>query len=184
MEISPHQQHTLRDNRPLIVTRSAQARNPAAGWGYVRSPIGHATGVDAAQGGDQDSRTQVIELDGDPDAPSRGRHAVTEVLDRWGCEPGTREDLLLVVSELVTNAVVHGAEPIVVTMVRAPGRFRVEVTDGATESSPHNNPRPAADAENGRGLSVVTRLAVAWGWRASPGRGKTVWAELPLTHAS
>jgi hypothetical protein len=30
---------------------------------------------------------------------------------------------------------------------------------------------------------VVTRLAVAWGWRASPGRGKTVWAELPLTIA-
>ena len=140
--------------------------------------------MDAAQGGDQVRRTQVIELDGDKDAPARGRHAVTEVLDGWGCEPGTREDLLIVVSELVTNAVVHGAEPIVVTMVREPERVRVEVTDGATGSSPHNNPRPPKDAENGRGLSVVTRLAVAWGWRATPGRGKTVWAELPLRHAS
>lgn len=126
----------------------------------------------------------MIELDGDPDAPARGRHAVTEVLDRWGCGPATREDMLLVVSELVTNAVVHGAEPIVVTMVRASERIRVEVTDGATESSPHSKLRPPADAENGRGLSVVTQLAVAWGWRASPGRGKTVWAELPLTLAS
>lgn len=126
----------------------------------------------------------MIELDGDPDAPSRGRHAVTEVLDAWGCPPDVREDLLLVVSELVTNAVVHGAEPIRVTMVRAEQRVRVEVTDGATESSPRGNPRPSADAENGRGLSVVTRLAVAWGWRASPGRGKTVWAELPLRDAS
>ena len=126
----------------------------------------------------------MIELDGDPDAPSRGRHAVTAVLDEWGCEPGAREDLLLVVSELVTNAVVHGAEPIRVTMVRAPERVRVEVTDGAAASSPHGNPRPPTDAETGRGLSVVTRLAVAWGWRASPGRGKTVWAELPLTIAS
>ncbi len=134
--------------------------------------------------GDEVARTQVIELDGDPDAPARARHAGTEVLDRWGCAPETREDLLLVLSELVTNAVVHGAEPIVVTMVRVPDRIRVEVTDGATESSPHNNPRPSADAENGRGLSVVTRLAVAWGWRASPGRGKTVWAELPLRDAS
>jgi anti-sigma regulatory factor (Ser/Thr protein kinase) len=140
--------------------------------------------VDAAQGAGRTARTQVIELDGDADAPSRGRQAVTAVLDDWGCAPGTREDLLLVVSELVTNAVVHGAEPIVVTMVRAAERVRVEVTDGATESSPHTNPRPAADAENGRGLSVVTRLAVAWGWRASPGNGKTVWAELPLTLAS
>jgi anti-sigma regulatory factor (Ser/Thr protein kinase) len=140
--------------------------------------------VDAAQHGDRSGTTRVIELDGDHDAPSRGRHAVTEVLDGWGCESGTREDLLLVVSELVTNAVVHGAEPIVVTMVRAPERVRVEVTDGADRSSPHGNPRPAADAENGRGLAVVTRLAVAWGWRATPGSGKTVWAELPIKLAS
>jgi anti-sigma regulatory factor (Ser/Thr protein kinase) len=139
--------------------------------------------VDGAQDASARPRPEVIELDGDPDAPSRGRHAVTAVLDRWGCEPDTREDLLLVVSELVTNAVVHGAEPIRVTMVRAPQRVRVEVTDGAAASSPHGNPRPPKDAETGRGLSVVTRLALAWGWRASPGRGKTVWAELPLTIA-
>jgi anti-sigma regulatory factor (Ser/Thr protein kinase) len=139
--------------------------------------------VDGAHDGDV-PRTQVIELDGDPDAPARGRHAVTAMLDEWGCEPDTREDLLLVVSELVTNAVVHGAEPIRVTMVRAGERIRVEVTDGAAAASPHGNPRPPTNAETGRGLSVVTRLAVAWGWRASPGAGKTVWAELPLTVAS
>ena len=139
--------------------------------------------MDGAQDEREVPRTQVIELDGDADAPSRGRHAVTAVLDEWGCEAGIREDLLLVVSELVTNAVVHGAEPIRVTMVRAAERVRVEVTDGAAAASPHGNPRPPTDAETGRGLSVVTRLAVAWGWRASPGRGKTVWAELPLTIA-
>jgi anti-sigma regulatory factor (Ser/Thr protein kinase) len=122
----------------------------------------------------------VIELDGDPDAPARGRHAVTAVLDGWGCAPDTREDLLLVVSELVTNAVVHGAEPIRVTMVRAPARIRVEVTDGAPDAPPRSDRRPGADAENGRGLAVVTRLAVAWGWRNTPGAGKTVWAELPM----
>lgn len=121
----------------------------------------------------------MIELDADHDAPSRGRHAVIAVLDGWGCEPAAREDLLLVVSELVTNAVVHGAEPIKVTVVRVSERVRVEVTDGASSSSPQTNPRPATDAETGRGLAVVTRLALAWGWRATPGNGKTVWAELP-----
>jgi anti-sigma regulatory factor (Ser/Thr protein kinase) len=123
--------------------------------------------------------TEVIHLGADADAPARGRHAVTEVLAGWGCAESAREDLALVVSELVTNAVVHGAEPIVVTVVRAPERVRVEVTDGLSDASPHNN-RASPDAETGRGLSVVTRLACAWGWRATPGRGKTVWAEVPL----
>jgi len=125
---------------------------------------------------------EVIELDSDPDAPARGRHALTEVLAGWGCAESTREDLLLVVSELVTNAVLHGAEPIVVTVMRAQERVRVEVTDGLSDASPHNN-RAAPHAETGRGLSVVTRLACAWGWRATPGRGKTVWAEVPLPRA-
>ncbi len=150
------------------------------GSGIARALAGQVRGVDGRHGGDQVSSTRVIELDGDADAPSRGRHAVTAVLEEWGCAPDTRGDLLLVVSELVTNAVVHGAEPIVVTVVRGTERFRVEVTDGAAESSPHNNRHAPATAENGRGLSVVTRLAAAWGWRASPGRGKTVWAELPV----
>jgi anti-sigma regulatory factor (Ser/Thr protein kinase) len=135
--------------------------------------------VDASHGVDGVGGTEVIELDGDPDAPARGRHALSEILDGWGFAEPAREDVLLVVSELVTNAVLHGAEPIVVTVVRAAERVRVEVTDGATDASPHSN-RVPPEAETGRGLSVVTRLAAAWGWRASPGRGKTVWAELPL----
>ena len=126
------------------------------------------------------ARTEVFELDADPDAPARSRHAVTEVLTGWGCAESAQDDLLLVVSELVTNAVVHGAEPIVVTVVHASERVRVEVTDGLSDASPHTN-RAAPDAETGRGLSVVTRLASAWGWRASPGHGKTVWAEVPLS---
>ncbi|HEX6755300.1 MAG TPA: ATP-binding protein [Mycobacteriales bacterium] len=122
---------------------------------------------------------QVIELDGDPDAPSRGRHAAERVLIAWGCEDPAREDLLLVVSELVTNAVLHGAEPIVVTLVRDFERVRVEVTDAAPDSSPYSS-RVTNESVAGRGLSVVTRLAAAWGWRADPGTHKTVWAELPL----
>jgi anti-sigma regulatory factor (Ser/Thr protein kinase) len=138
--------------------------------------------VDRPQQTDGGGATQVIELDGDPDAPARGRHAVAAVLAGWGCEDPAREDLLLVVSELVTNAVLHGAEPIVVTVVREQERVRVEVTDAASDSSPYSS-RVTKESTAGRGLSVVTRLAAAWGWRADPGTGKTVWAELPLRAA-
>ena len=82
---------------------------------------------------------RVIELDGDPDAPARGRHAAEGVLSSWGCEDPAREDMLLVVSELVTNAVLHGAEPIVVTLVQGPDRVRVEVTDASPDSTPYSS---------------------------------------------
>ena len=138
--------------------------------------------MDRPQRTDGGGGAQVIELDGDPDAPARGRHAVAAVLADWGCVDPAREDLLLVVSELVTNAVLHGAEPIVVTVVREHERVRVEVTDAAPDSSPYSS-RVTKESTAGRGLSVVTRLAAAWGWRADPGTGKTVWAELPLRAA-
>ena len=50
----------------------------------------------------------------------RGARPPRRQLAKWDCKPGARDDLLLAVSELVTTAVVHGAEPIRVTMVRAP----------------------------------------------------------------
>ena len=138
--------------------------------------------MDEPQRNDEGGAARVIELDGDADAPARGRHAVEGVLTSWGCEDPAREDMLLVVSELVTNAVLHGAEPIVVRLVREPERVRVEVTDADPNSSPYSS-RVTKESTAGRGLAVVTRLAAAWGWRADPGARKTVWAELPLKAA-
>ena len=86
------------------------------------------------------------------------------------------DDVALVVSELVTNAVVHGDGDITLHVVGTDGGVRVEVGD----DNPDIARLPLDDkpsAESGRGLLLVSRLATDWGVRpAAP--GKVVWAEL------
>ena len=81
-------------------------------------------------------------------------------------------DLLLVVSELVTNAVLH-ARTTARFVLRWDGRCaRVEVTDG--DRQPPRVP-VEAPAVGGRGLFLVDRLSSEWGSDPAPS-GKTVWA--------
>ncbi|MEU1012238.1 ATP-binding protein [Streptomyces sp. NPDC005890] len=83
----------------------------------------------------------------------------------------------LVASELITNAVVHGAGPITVTLSNRPGRLVIDVLDGDPSV-----PRPGCaqvDDEHGRGLALVRLLAAHCAWEPA-GRGKRVWAELAL----
>jgi anti-sigma regulatory factor (Ser/Thr protein kinase) len=89
-------------------------------------------------------------------------------------------DLPLLVSELVTNACVHGAEPIYIHLDVANGRVRVEVEDG----SPVMPKVKRSDKRStvGRGLLIVEALSRAWG-AESTGAGKVVWAEVPIRPA-
>ncbi|MFJ4921998.1 ATP-binding protein [Streptomyces sp. NPDC088725] len=100
----------------------------------------------------------------------------------------------LVVSELVTNAVLHTASSkISCEMHVLPGRVRLEVNDQGGESAVrggHSTGRPLAahcpdhQAEGGRGLLLVDRMAEAWGVRANQhGAGRTVWAMLRCRQA-
>jgi len=81
----------------------------------------------------------------------------------------------LLMTELVTNAVVHARTEIEVRLMTTPHGVRVEVGDG--------NPalpivrRPTGLGGTGRGLQLVEQLASRWGARES-GRGKTVWFEI------
>lgn len=88
-------------------------------------------------------------------------------------------DAVLVLDELVSNALHHGAAPAEVRLVRTAGRLRIEVTDGS--------PRPARprapDLTGGRGLVLVEACSSQWGqWTHDA--GKTVWAELAVTSAA
>jgi anti-sigma regulatory factor (Ser/Thr protein kinase) len=90
--------------------------------------------------------------------------------------PTLVEDVELVVSELVTNAVRHGRGEITMHLEVAPDRVVVGVQD---QGAGHPSPRePDATDANGRGLALVAVLATQWGVRPEPGGGKVVWCVL------
>ncbi|GAA1090265.1 MULTISPECIES: ATP-binding protein [Kitasatospora] len=110
-----------------------------------------------------------------------GRDFTTRVLDEWG-RPGGEErraDMLLVVSELLSNALLHGGSPIELTLVRDGPSARVEVFDGGPGSPAPREPPEAANGPGGRGLHIVDRLSTGWGV-VPHHHGKTVWADLSL----
>ena len=80
----------------------------------------------------------------------------------------------LVASELVTNAVLHAGDRVVLAVQQRPGTLRIAVSDGGRDLPAA---RPHSLGSNGRGMHVVARLAAAWG--IDPGQdGKTVWADV------
>jgi anti-sigma regulatory factor (Ser/Thr protein kinase) len=83
----------------------------------------------------------------------------------------------LLTSELVTNAVLHAATPMCVTLHILPDRIRVDVADGS--SSFPAIKEYGRDAATGRGLTLFKTLASDWGVQAVDG-GKIVWFELPV----
>lgn len=116
----------------------------------------------------------VLELPRDVVAAREARVVVRELLQTWGY--GTLvDDAILVVSELVTNAIEHAASAVAVVVNRSGDGVRIEVRD---EGSGVPQPRqPGDSAEAGRGLMIVSALASAWGVEAGP-PSKTVWVEL------
>ncbi|MFF1546457.1 SpoIIE family protein phosphatase [Streptomyces sp. NPDC058291] len=109
------------------------------------------------------------------DAPVRARAEVSALLRRWHIRPDTRDDVSLLVSELVTNAVRHAAGPVTIRLIRAGHGLLCEVGDTG-----NGRPRLSAGGlldDGGRGLYVVHRLTTRWGVRWTD-TGKVVWAEV------
>jgi anti-sigma regulatory factor (Ser/Thr protein kinase) len=115
----------------------------------------------------------------------RARDFARRALEDWGWLPAVNaeqraaaEDVLLVVSELVTNACLHGGGPDELRLRTAGKVLRLEVSDSGTGTpeprTPHRASRPG-----GHGMFIVQRLCLDWGVQREAGTtGKTVWAEL------
>ncbi len=112
-----------------------------------------------------------------PEAPSLARRAVTGWLDGH-VDRRVLEDVTLLVSELVTNAVRHQASRgrIEMAIEVARGRVKVEVSDPGGGFSKPKVGEPPPDALGGRGLLIVDRVASRWG--VIEGRPTRVWFEL------
>ena len=86
-------------------------------------------------------------------------------------------DVLLLTSELVTNAILHGRSEVRIEVACVDFHVRVTVHD-------ENSRRPVMvtedpDALDGRGLALVAAMSSAWGVDEEPA-GKAVWFELPV----
>jgi anti-sigma regulatory factor (Ser/Thr protein kinase) len=120
-----------------------------------------------------------VALRGGVDAPGLARRAIAA--NDPTLPPSVQDDIALLVTELVTNAVRHGGattdRPLQVEFRRQADRVRVEVVDPGTSFEPPAPPT-SGDASGGWGLFLVDQLAERWGVR--PARaGTCVWFELP-----
>ncbi|MFC7939409.1 ATP-binding protein [Streptomyces sp. NPDC057387] len=121
---------------------------------------------------------------------ARARVFTRETLRGWSLEH-RGDDAVIVVTELVSNAVTHavpssaaGVPEVRLGLALGPARFTLTVADPGDDAPVFNPSEGSALREHGRGLCIVDALAEEWGWAPRPPAGKTVWATLstrPLT---
>ncbi|HUR50590.1 MAG TPA: ATP-binding protein [Mycobacteriales bacterium] len=108
----------------------------------------------------------------------RARRFISEFSRAADLDQEVCDRAALLVSELVTNAVIHGRSRATLVAERPGGHLRIAVLD--TDLRLPVGPGPLTlDAESGRGLRIVDALADRWGVEAVEG-GKAIWFELDL----
>jgi anti-sigma regulatory factor (Ser/Thr protein kinase) len=119
-------------------------------------------------------------LAAEPGSAAEARRFTVDVLRSWGAAD-LIDTATLLVSELVTNAVLHARSSSELALRRIGGRLRVEITDASAVGPTRRSYPP--DAGTGRGMMLVEALAVRWGSERD-GDGKRVWFELELPMAA
>ena len=117
-------------------------------------------------------------LDRTVQAPALARYAIAERCEQLGVDGSVAQSLILLVSEVVSNAVRHSPadadEPVGLDATFGQGSIRVTVTDGGDGFTPR--PRDPESARDGYGLYLLEKVAESWGVESC---GDTkVWFEL------
>jgi anti-sigma regulatory factor (Ser/Thr protein kinase) len=121
-------------------------------------------------------------FDAHPASVPKARDFVEWHLEAHG-RSGVADDVRLIVSELATNAVVHGdGVPFTVSLEEVEGSVRVAVHDDGGEMAAPCLARPEL-VETGRGLIIVEAVSAAWGVSADASGSKSVWASVEVTGA-
>ncbi|KNB54227.1 hypothetical protein AC230_03695 [Streptomyces caatingaensis] len=125
---------------------------------------------------------RTLSLPASPRSAALARRFSRLLLAEWGLDD-LADDAVLLLSELVTNAVVHvpeGSGGVELALTRTSAHLLAQVTDCGSALPACAPARD--DSEGGRGMWLVEQIADQWGHHASPG-GKTVWFALPLPAA-
>jgi anti-sigma regulatory factor (Ser/Thr protein kinase) len=146
--------------------------------------IVHPSPVDMPNGGvprvpqtETDAIREAFDLAARSTSAAEARRRTLAWLLRHSVEREPADAAVLIISELVTNAVLHsGSRVIGCTLRLDSGLLHIEVTDqGAGQREPVIR-EPAADDVSGRGLLLVSTLSKAWGVTPAIPGGRTVWA--------
>jgi anti-sigma regulatory factor (Ser/Thr protein kinase) len=117
-----------------------------------------------------------VELPPEPASATRARQLARDRL-AVVCEPEVLDTVALLVTELVTNSILHARTPLQLEIEARPHCIRVCVEDTSPQQPEVHH--YDADAVTGRGLALVEHLATSWGVDRTP-TGKVVWCEIAI----
>jgi DNA-binding NarL/FixJ family response regulator len=178
-ETVPETKVVLRSAFPASELRFAAMSGGAVGYlEKSRSPLTLADDLlavcgllDVIDAGIDEAKAR---LTTDHRTPRLARRFVMRALQRW--EVQSELDVIeLLVSELVTNSIVHGHSDVEVSVAVGSDRVRVSVFDSSRDALVRREPN--AEGTSGRGLLMLDALAADWGTEFMPG-GKSVWFEV------
>jgi anti-sigma regulatory factor (Ser/Thr protein kinase) len=123
-------------------------------------------------------RTRSASFEAASESVRRARELIRELYAEVPVPADTVDTAMLLVSEVVTNAIVHGSGRAVLDAYLGPSALRVGVAD-ESPALPEVRHDEALLTESGRGMLLVEQLAARWGVEPTPAGGKRVWFELP-----